>query len=183
MIDISVDNLDFQSLRIIDESKQELVFDMRNELKINESILQQEMLEQPSKYIYWSSLLEKLKYYQEMEELNLEVIWAKLDGKAREEIKAKSEKPTKDQVESYIKQQEEYLNQKKVCLHYTHIIGRLQRIVKAFEQRKDMLQSYGKQVANDLNYGQGAGSKFIQDEQAYYQYAQQQVNPQIGRGY
>jgi len=183
LLDINVDNLDFQELRIVDESGQFRAYDMSKELKINESILQQEMLEQPSKYIYWSSLLEKLRYYQEMEDLKLEVVWAKLDGKAREEIKAKSEKPTKDQVESYIKQQDEYLTQKKVCLHYTHIIGRIQRIVKAFEQRKDMLQSYGKQVANDLSYGQGAGSKFMQDEQAYLNYAQQQVNPQIGRGY
>ncbi|AGY48556.1 hypothetical protein Spock_156 [Bacillus phage Spock] len=183
MIDVNVDTLDFQNLRIKDESGQELIYDMRNELKINESILQQEMLEQPSKYIYWSSLLEKLRYYQEMEELNLEVVWSKLDGEARTHITAQGGKATKDQVEAYIKQQEAYLKQKKVCVHYTHVIGRLQRIVKAFEQRKDMLQSYGKQVANDLSYGHGAGSKFMQDEQAYLNYAQQQVNPQIGRGY
>ncbi|AMW61927.1 hypothetical protein DNAM5_183 [Bacillus phage Vinny] len=173
-MDIKVDNLDFDTLRLIDENGQYQQYNLKQELKINESILQQEMLEQPSKYIYWSSLLEKLRYYQELEDLKLEKIVAGLDGDARAYIKKNDGKPTKDQVDAYIKQQDEYITQRQRCIHYDHIIGRVQRIVKAFEQRKDMIQSYGKQVANDWSYGHGAGSK---SEIGDYSH---KVQPQVG---
>ncbi|QFP93310.1 UNVERIFIED_ORG: hypothetical protein Xoosp15_45 [Xanthomonas phage Xoo-sp15] len=162
MLDVKVDILDFQDLRIIDENGEYQVYDMREELKVNESNLLQEMLQQPSKYIYWSSVLEKIKFFQEKTELQLELVVARLDPQAREEIKKSGDKPTKDSVDAYIKQQTEFVEAKEQCLYYDYIAGRLARIVKAFEQRKDMLQSYGKQIAEDKTYGAGAGSRIEQ---------------------
>ena len=159
MLDIKVDNLDFQCLRIIDENGQYVEFDLDKELKINEDNLLQEMLEQPSKYIYWSSLLEKIKYFQESTELALELEVARLEPQAREALKVDNPKPTKDMIESYIKRQPSYQQKRAEVLSYEYIVGRIARIVKAFEQRKDMLQSYGKQVAEQKIYGQGAGTR------------------------
>ncbi|USL89324.1 ssDNA binding protein [Bacillus phage vB_BceH_LY2] len=174
MLEVNVDILNFDELVIRDEHGREEVHNIKNELKINEINLEKEMLEQPSKYIYWSSLLEKLKYYQEMHELTLETITARLDTEARAHIESEKKKPTKDVVEAYIKQQKQYITQKEVCLTMEHVIGRVNRIVKAFEQRSQMLQSYGKQVIENKTFGRGAGSR-IEDTSQY----QQHVNPQI----
>lgn len=159
-MDIRVDNLDFSYLRLVDDSGQFEEYNLKEELKVNEGNLLQEMLQQPSKYIYWSSLLEKLKWYQEDAELKLEVKIAELDKEAREFITNGNGKPTKDVVEAYIKQQPSYGAEKQKVQYLEYTVGRITRIVKAFEQRKDMLQSYGKQVAEDKLYGRGAGSQF-----------------------
>lgn len=157
-MEIKVDSFDFDFLKLIDENGEFREYNLREELKVNEANLLQEMLQQPSKYIYWSSILEKLKLYQEHAELQLELEVAKLDDQARTAITASGGKPTKDIVEAYIKRQPEYEKQRKNCQYFEYICGRINRIVKAFEQRKDMLQSYGKQVADDKNFGRGAGS-------------------------
>lgn len=158
-LEIKLDNLDFDYLRLIDENGEYQEYNLREELKINETNLLQEMLQQPSKYIYWSSLLEKLKLYQESAELQLEIKWANLDEQARNYLKSVNVKPTKDSVEAYIKRQPEYEQARKNVQYYEYTSARVARIVKAFEQRKDMLQSYGKQVAEDKLYGRGAGSQ------------------------
>lgn len=162
MLEVNVDNLDFDTISIIDESKQFTTFNLRNELKVNEHNLLVEMLEQPSKYVYWSSVLEKLKFFQESTELQLEFLVATLDKQARDEMKQIAEKPTKDSVDAYIKRNPEYQAMRQNCLSYDYVIGRVQRIVKAFEQRKDMLQSYGKQVLENQLYGKGAGGTAVQ---------------------
>lgn len=164
-MEIRVDSLDFSYLRLIDDNGQFEEYDLREELKVNEGNLLQEMLQQPSKYIYWSSLLEKLKLYQEQAELKLEMKVAELDGKARAFITSNGGKPTKDIVEAYIKQQKEYEVETNKVQYFEYIVGRITRIVKAFEQRKDMLQSYGKQVAEDKVYGRGAGSHIEKNPQ------------------
>lgn len=159
-MDIKVDNLDFGLLRLIDETGQYVEYDLLEELKVNEDNLLTEMLEQPSKYIYWSSILERIKFYQEGVELELELKVAELDPEARSYLKQQGEKPTKDMVDAYVKRQDSYIEIRKRMALYEHISGRMNRIVKSFEQRKDMLQSYGKQVAENKLFGRGAGSKF-----------------------
>jgi hypothetical protein len=159
-LDIKVDSLDFHVMRIIDETGEFVEYNMQQELAVNEGNLLQEMLQQPSKYIYWSSILEKIKLFQESKELELELLVARLDKDARRALEAEGTKPTKDNVEAYIKRQPEYESARKQCQYYDYISGRIQRIVKAFEQRKDMLQSYGKQVADQKIYGKGAGGTF-----------------------
>lgn len=157
-LDIKIDSFDFEYLRLIDENGTFQEFKLKEELKVNEDNLLQEMLQQPSKYIYWASVLEKLKYYQESTELQLELEVANLDEQARTFITKNGGKPTKDVVEAYIKRQPSYQQARNNCQHYEYVVGRIGRIVKAFEQRKDMLQSYGKQVAEQKLFGQGAGS-------------------------
>lgn len=158
-MDINIGSLDFDVLRLVEEDGTWVEHKLKEELTINEDNLMVEMLHQPSKYIYWSSVLEKLKYFQESVELELERVVASLDNEAREHIKSMGEKPTKDSVDSYIKRTDKYKAAKDKEIYYKYIVGRVQRIVKAFEQRKDMLQSYGKQIAENKVYGQGAGTR------------------------
>jgi len=162
-MDIQLDNLDFYYLRLIDETGQFQEIDLRKELAVNENQLEREMLQQPSKYVYWTSVLERIRLFQDNAELEMEVLMGELDKEAREVL----EKPTKDSVEGYIRRTEKYQNQKRKCNYYEYLVRRLNFIVKAFEQRKDMLQSYGKQKANEKVYGQGAGTRQEQEELLY----------------
>lgn len=158
-VDIQLDKFDFDTLRLIDETGEFVEYNLREELAVNEDNLLREMLQQPSKYIYWSSILEKLKLFQESKELALETTMARLDGEARDHIKQNNNKPTKDMVEAYIKSQPEYERAMNELNYYNYIVGRVNRIVKAYEQRKDMLQSYGKQVIENKVYGHKAGTE------------------------
>ena len=159
ILDIKLDNLNFDLLRLVDETGQYMEYNLRAELAINEANLPQEMLQQPAKYVYWSSILEKLKLFQESQELQLEITWAKLDEEARDYLTRNGTKPTKDIVEAYIKRQPQFEAAQKNINQYNYLVGYIGRIVKAFEQRKDMLQSYGKQLADGKFFGAGAGSK------------------------
>jgi len=164
-MDVFVDDLDFSTLRIVDENGEAITYNLHQELKVNEDNLAREMLQQPSKYIYWSSILEKIKYFQEQKELALETVVARLDKEARESIESTGKKPTKDSVDAYTKRHPEFQQAKNVCMQYDYTVNRLQRIVKAYEQRASLLQSYGKQVSDDKFYGRGAGSKLYEDNE------------------
>lgn len=159
-MDIMVDNLNFSSLRLKDETGEFIEYDMTKELRVNEDNLMREMLEQPSKYIYWATILERIKMFEESVELELEILVAHLDEKARMEIEGRGAKATKDSVDAFVKRQPEYEAKRRSLQYYNQISGRMQRIVKAFEQRKDMLQSYGKQIAEQKSFGAGAGTRF-----------------------
>jgi transcriptional regulator of heat shock response len=164
-LEIHVTSLDFSTLRIIDKTGNLHEYDLQEILKITEANLEGQMLEQASTYIYWASLLEELKYYQELAEKTLEKVIADLDPEARKHLTNEGTKPTKDTVDAYIKRQDEYDTAKTDLLNYNRIVGRVARVVKAFEQRKDMLQSYGKQVSDQKSYGHGAGSRFMDTSQ------------------
>ncbi|AGI12179.1 hypothetical protein BPS10C_182 [Bacillus phage BPS10C] len=162
-MNIPVDFLDFDEITIKDTNGLIESFDLREELKINPINLQEEMLNQPVKYVYWAGLHEKVRYLLERQELKLEQIVSRLDAQARAHMKSIGEKPTKDSVEAYIKQTTDYDKQRKRVIEFEQILGRTSRIVKAFEQRSNMLQSIGKQLANEGQYGHRAGSVFRSD--------------------
>ncbi|AIW03518.1 hypothetical protein CPT_Moonbeam120 [Bacillus phage Moonbeam] len=154
-MEINIGSFDFEWLRLKDESGATIDYNLREELKVNEQTLMQDMLEQPAKYVYWSSVLEKLKYYQEAEELKVERRLAEIDAEAREHYKGTETKATKDVVETYRKMHEDYEATMGRLQYYKMVVGYVTRIVKAFEQRKDMLQSYGKQIADQKMHGAG----------------------------
>lgn len=153
-MEIKVDSLDFYRLSVVDETGQRVDFDLQQELSINEYNYEMEMLSQPAKYVYWSSLLEKLRLYEEQAELELETLIGELDQQARAEI----EKPTKDSVDAYMKRTEAYKLAKEKINYYKYVVKRVQFVVKSLEQRKDMLQSYGKHRIHEAQYGSGAGN-------------------------
>ena len=154
-MEINIGSFDFEWLQLKDETGQVANYNLRDTLAVNEANLMQEMLEQPAKYIYWSSVLEKLKYFQESAELKAEREIARIDAEAREYYKGSDTKATKDVVETYRKQHTDYESIMSNLHYYNMVVGYATRIVKAFEQRKDMLQSYGKQISDQKGYGAG----------------------------
>lgn len=170
MLEIKLDGLDFYIIKLYDENGEYIEFDLKKELAINEDNLAQEMIEQPSKYVYWSSVLEKLRYFQESAELQLEFLEGKLDQQARKDIESQGGRPTKDSIEGYMRRTEEYQRARSVCTHYEYLVKRVHFVVKSLEQRAGMLQSYGKQVQNDKIYGHHAGRYHTESTGGGYNY-------------
>lgn len=158
-MEIQLDSLDFTTLTLKDETGNIVTLDLKAELAINEDNLDREMLEQPSKYVYWSAILERIKLFQENSDLELDLLMAELDQEAREVMTAPESKikPTKDSVDAYIKRTEKFRIAKEKCNYYDYLARRINFIVRSFEQRKDMLQSYGRYITTERQYGHGAG--------------------------
>lgn len=136
--------MDFGRIRIRDANGEVREYNLNQELVINEYNLQEEFRLQPSKYVFWSSVLEQVRGYQESAQLQEERVRADLYEKARQSlIEGGSPKPTKDQIEAWIIRQEEYVKAREQVLGYSNFVRQLQYVVKAFEQRRDMLTQVG----------------------------------------
>lgn len=153
MLDITVGSLDFSTIRIKDSNNQAYEYDLKAELQINEHNLQAEFKEQASKYVYWTSILEQLRGYQESAELQEERVRANLYEQGRLAlINEGSAKPTKDQVEAWLMRQEPYVQAREQVLAYSKFVRQLQYVVKAFEQRRDMLTQIGADQRKQKEY-------------------------------
>lgn len=140
MLDITVDSLDFDVIQIKDQNSNIVEHKITDVLRIDEHNLEIEINKQPAKYIYWASILEKLRSYLEAAELKEERIRASLYEKARESLIEKgTPKPTKDQIESWILLQEDYVEVREQVLIYQKFVKHLSFVVKALEQRHSML--------------------------------------------
>lgn len=107
---------------------------------INKHDISEELYMQPQKYVYYTALLEKVRSYLEGAKLAEEVMHAKLYEPARVGLVASMGKnPVKDQIEAEILNDEEYLDKREQVIILESTVKNLQYIVRAFEQRKDML--------------------------------------------
>ncbi|MCC9083806.1 hypothetical protein LOS22_15390 [Enterococcus faecium] len=86
MLDLRVNDLEFRKIRVTDENGETIVFDLTEELQVNEFSVRQAFLEQPAKYTYWTSLLERLRMYQENYELQAEKRKAELYEPSRKSL-------------------------------------------------------------------------------------------------
>lgn len=151
--------MDFDTIRIRDVNGQFVEYDLKEQLTINEYDLQSEFKLQASKYVYWASILEQVRGYLESSELTEEQTRAQLYEPARIAlINAGTAKPTKDQVEAWILQQEEYISARQQVLIYNKYVKHLQYIVKAFEQRRDMMQQIGADKRRQTEYERNLNS-------------------------
>lgn len=145
--------MDFELVRISDANGEFYDYNLKEELSINEHDLYTEFGQQPVKYVYWSSILEQVRGYLESATLNEEVVRANMYEPARVALMANgTPKPTKDQIEAWIINQEEWVKAKNEVLIYTKFVKQLQYIVKALEQRKDMLIQIGADSRKDKEY-------------------------------
>lgn len=139
-MEITLDDLAFSKLIIYDASGNREELDLQEELNINPHNLVDELYLQPQKYVYYTALLEKVRSYLEGANLALDVEHARLYEPARDHLfKATGRNPTKDQIESYILNQETYLDKREQVIILESTVKNLQYVVRAFEQRKDML--------------------------------------------
>lgn len=144
---------DLENITIIDSNGAEVTYNIKEELNINSFNVVGEFLEQPAKYAYWASVLERVKAFKESAELNAETYRASIYEELRLELVASgTAKPTKDQIESSLLNNEEYVKLLGVINHYTFLVGQLAYIVKSFEQRRDMLLQYGAELRRQKDY-------------------------------
>lgn len=155
-MDIRVDDLT-GTLRIIDENGEVHEYNMQNELKVNEVTLGQELLQQPVKYLYWGSVLEKVNAYLDTAKWQMDILEANLRDEARLFFAKQGARTNAQMIDDYAKQKDSWKIKRTEISNLEYIVKQTKLIVKAFEQRKDMLQSYGAQIRNDINYGNKAG--------------------------
>lgn len=153
MLDLRVDSLDFDNIRIIDENGEVTNYNVNQELQVHEFNVRQAFLEQPAKYAFWSSVLEKLKLYQETYEMQLSTRKAELYDTCRVQLVERGiAKPTKDQIEAEILLDEKYQQIANTVIVTNYNVRRMSAFVKAVEQRKDMLIQYGADLRRENEY-------------------------------
>lgn len=139
-MEITIDDLDFSRITIYDAHGNREDKNMQDELMINPHNIEKELYEQPQKYVYYTALLEKVRSYLEAAKLAEEMTRARLYEPARESLVASTGRnPTKDQIESHILVQSEYEEKLEQVIILEATVKNLQYVVRAFEQRKDML--------------------------------------------
>lgn len=139
-MEVNVDNMDFNKVTVRDVSGNVFEYDMKEELMINRHDLRKELEEQPSKYMFWTGMLERVRANLEAAERELDYVVSELYEPVRERLEARMGKnPTKAQIEAMINQQDTYQEYKMKVEDSEYQSRRLSYIVKAFEQRKDML--------------------------------------------
>lgn len=139
MIDIQVDSLDFTEFHIKDKNGSTESFDIRDELRITEETIKEDLMNQSAKYAYWSSILERARAYQESEERKLDQVSSSLNLSVRQQFEQQGKKPTKDMVDSAITLDSNYQQQAKKVDNWSYKVRQLQYIVKAFEQRMNAM--------------------------------------------
>lgn len=144
-MDIPVDSIgDISSITLRDHNGTVQEFDLQDELRISRDNLQEDFLTQPIKYVYWVAVLEKVRLYAESANLELEKLQGELYEPCRNAlINSGTAKPTKDQINSLITTQESYQVAKQSALLYESQVKFLQGVVRAWEQRREMLIQYG----------------------------------------
>lgn len=156
-MDIRLDAIN-ETFRVIDDQGEIHEYDLKKELHIDEATLGQEFLNQPVKYLFWCSILEKMTMYLDSEKYKMDVTEANLRDQGREFFVKSGIKSNAQMVDDYCKQQSDWKAVERKLINLTYMVKQLKVIVRAFEQRKDMLQSYGAQLRNEVNYGDKAGN-------------------------
>lgn len=150
---ITVADLDFYKITIKDENGNQRQVDLQEELRFDKQNAEEHFQTNSAKYIYWSSLLERLNFQLEKANAKLEQVEALLDETARNSIT----KPTKDSVTAWIQRQDSWQEAKDLVIRTKYMCNHVNRIVKAFEFRNSMLKQQGEQNRHDEGFGYGAG--------------------------
>ena len=142
-----------EQIEILDQTGKSVIYDIDQELLVNDNNYQQEYLRQAQKYSFWADKLAIANRQVSGAEQQLDLIHAKLYHKYFLDLSKSKARPTKDMVESEIIQDDSYqqaLNSLNQC---SFVEEKLKFIVKAFEQRKDMLIQFGAEMRKDREIG------------------------------
>lgn len=152
---IKLDDLMFENITILDESHREVSFNMREELAINSFDLTEEYRSQPAKYMYWTALHSKVGRMVESKNIEIDRMHAVLYNTVREDlIKAGTPKPTQAQLEASIDNNQHIVRLREELANLNALETKTKYIVKAFEQRKDMLMQLGADNRKQKDYEQ-----------------------------
>ena len=141
-------NLDMQlSLQV---AGKEFEGNLRDIVKINEAILTDEFIKQPSLYAWFATLLEYASAEMETQKMNLSILRANLDAEKRTVLVNEGKKATESMVESAIEVDERAIQAQKNLIESSRQYGILRAIVRALEQRKDMLIQVGSMKRQEM---------------------------------
>lgn len=119
-------------------------------LQINEATLTDEFIRQPSTYAYFAALSEFAVADVEQKKLSFSVLKANLDGQKRLEL-AKLGKVTESMVDSAIILDKKYQAMFEEVIEAERQLGILKSLVKALDQRCQMLIQLGANKRQELS--------------------------------
>lgn len=153
---LEIPSLNFDAITIVDQNGEVVTYSLREELSINKFDVRSEFYTQPSKYVYWSSLLEQVRLMEESLAVELDRYRASIYESSRQAVAVETNnaKPTKDQIESKIELDTTYNSLKNQLVQVRQNTKQLQSVVKAFEHRKDMLVQIGAELRKDKDFTQ-----------------------------
>lgn len=142
-------NLDMQlSLEV---AGKEFKGNLREIVKITEADLTEEFVRQPSLYAWFATLGEFASAEVETQKMNLSILRANLDAEKRLELGREAKKPTEAMVGSAIDVDSTYKDAQVALIEAKRQYGILKGIVKALEQRKDMLIQVGSTKRQEMS--------------------------------
>lgn len=146
MKEIKIPSLDFDRFKLVDINTGKVVeYSLKDELSINRETYQSDFIDQPAKYVYWQAVLQNLKAYEESVERKSDIQHAHSYNYAYNYLKkeTKVNRPTKDMIESIILRDKNYQKSLELVEEAKENVGIVNSIVKAYEQRRDMLIQLG----------------------------------------
>lgn len=135
------------TLRFVSEQGEPFTIDLKEELGISDATFTEDVENQPAKYAWWVSVLERTRQKVRAKEDAVDYIYAKLSNKARSDL----DKPTVASIDSYVKVNQDYVEALEGLRFWQGRVDMLNGIVKAFEQRERMLMQKGAQLRLSLN--------------------------------
>ena len=148
-----VNDLDMDKITVIDYNGQSQEYSVRDIINVDEMNYQIEVINQPAKYAYWSSVLQAAKRVEAEQQASLDKQHALSYNKVYDELSKQGIRATKDLIEAQIEQDPDYEKAKQRVVVADYSAGRIQYLVKALEQRANMLIQLGADIRKDRNYG------------------------------
>ena len=117
-------------------------FNLNEELRINENIINSQIKDQPTSYAFLTMLQQKLIKLAKDKEFELQKIYARqLESLRGGKDPSTGRPPSKDSCEVIILASDEYQEKAKELVLIESNANTIRRAVEAFEQRKDILQT------------------------------------------
>jgi hypothetical protein len=110
--------------------------DPENELRMDETTINDDLKDQPSWFAWYATLSEKADSQYQEAKFFLEVIEAEIDAEIRS---GEGKKPTEAQIKAQIILDERYQKVKMEMIEAKKIVGILKAVTEAFRHRKETL--------------------------------------------
>jgi hypothetical protein len=134
-------NLDMQLA--IEVGGKDFKGNLREVVQINEAVLTDEFIKQPSLYAWFGALMEFASAEAETQKMNLNILRANLDAEKRSIFAAANKKATEAMVSAAIDVDESYIKGQTALIEADRQYGILKAIVRALDQRCTMLVQIG----------------------------------------
>lgn len=129
-----------------------VTFNALEELAISEDTLSNDFMEQAGKYAWWATLAETAKAHRDNLEAIMDKVEAEADTRVRKKLDVEGIKITESLVKSRIKLDEQYQESLKAYVKAKKNASIIEKIVRAFDHRKEMLISLGAHLREEKGH-------------------------------